>query len=61
MFEIDNQLKASETSLTWNSEDIDDYIERVRQVVTELNERVRKSQDNIIEIYKQVLQFGRLD
>ena len=53
--EIDTQLKAAETSLTWNSEGIDDYIERVRQVVTELNERVRKSQDNIIEIYKQVL------
>ena len=55
VFEIDSQLQSAETSLTWNSEGIDDYIERVRQVVTELNERVRKSQDNIIEIYKQVL------
>ena len=57
VLEIDNQLKAAETSLTWNSEGIDDYIERVLQMVEELNERVRKSQDNIIEIYKQISQW----
>ena len=58
---IDEQLKDAETKLTWNSEGIDDYIENIRVKVTELNERVRKTQDNIIEIYKQVVYAFRFE
>ena len=52
--EIDKMLAPALTTLNWNSDDMSDYIERCREKVTELNERVRQTQDNIIEIYKQV-------
>ena len=54
---IDRKMVAAEKSITWNCDDISDYIERLRHDVTELNERVRQSQDNIIEIYHQISQW----
>ena len=54
---IDKMLAPALSSLTWNSEDLYDYIENVRLVVGELNERVRQSQDNIIAIYKLISQW----
>ena len=54
---IDKMLDPALSSLTWNSEDLYDYIENVRLVVGELNERVRQSQDNIIAIYKLISQW----
>jgi dynein heavy chain len=57
---IDKKLKAAETTLTWNSEDISGYIDQVREVVTELNLRVRQTQDNVIDIYKLISQWEEM-
>ena len=58
---IDQKLEPALTSLTWNSEDLQGYIEQIFQRVKDLNERVRESQDNIIKIHDEVsFNFGRL-
>ena len=54
---IDKLLKPAETSMTWNSEGIDALVEKIQEHVQELNNRVRQTQDNVIEIYKQVSQW----
>ena len=51
---IDKNLEPALTSLMWNSEDLQGYIERIFQRVKDLNERVRESQDNIIKIHDEV-------
>ena len=51
---IDEKLEAAEKSLNWNSENIWDYIEGIRKCVADLNLRVRKAQDNVIKINKQI-------
>ena len=51
---IDKNLEPALTSLTWNSEDLQGYIERIFERVKDLNERVRDSQDNIIKIHDEV-------
>ena len=54
---IDKLLSPAETTMTWNGTDIYMYIENCLDAVSELNQRVRQSQDNIIEIYKQASQW----
>ena len=51
---IDEMLDPALTSLTWNSEDLQGYIERIFQRVKDLNESVRETQDNIIKIHDEV-------
>ena len=51
---IDQKLEPALTYLTWNSEDLQGYIERIFERVKDLNERVRESQDNIIKIHDEV-------
>lgn len=57
LVKIDEVLKKAETTLNWKSDGIDEYLERVIEIVTELNERIRQTQDNVIEIYKLMSQW----
>ena len=50
--EIDIQLQRAETELNWNSDGIWSYIENLRTMVTDLDDRVKKTQRNIEVIYE---------
>ena len=43
LVKIDEVLKKAETTLNWKSDGIDEYLERVIEIVTELNERIRQT------------------
>ena len=52
--DLDNDLEAAEKTLNWNSENIWDYIESLRRNVADLHTRVRKAQENIEKINKEI-------
>ena len=54
---LDQKLAPAEESLTWNSDNLLLVIENILQDVRELNRRVRETQDNVIEIYREISQF----
>lgn len=45
--EIDEQLEQAEKTLTWNSEGVWEYIERIRDQVHDLERRVQAAKDNV--------------
>ena len=57
LLKIDEVLHRAETVMTWNSEDITEYLERVLDLVSELNERVRQSQENVKKIVQLIDQW----
>ena len=52
--ELDELLEPAEDTLTWNSEAIWPYVERLRTTVAGVNTRVRKAQDNITKIKETI-------
>ena len=52
--DLDSSLEAAEKSLNWNSENIWDYIENIRKTTDDLNSRLRKAQDNVLKINKEI-------
>ena len=52
--ELDELMEPAEQTLTWNSEAISPYVERLRSSVAKLNTRVRKAQDNITKIKETI-------
>uniref|UniRef100_A0A671VWY7 Dynein axonemal heavy chain 17 n=1 Tax=Sparus aurata TaxID=8175 RepID=A0A671VWY7_SPAAU len=48
--DIDAQLKKAEESLNWNSQDIWQYIQEVRDSVCDLESRLQRTKDNLEEI-----------
>ena len=54
---LDQNLAPAEKSLTWNSANLVVEIENILEEVRELNRRVRETQDNVIEIYKEIRKF----
>uniref|UniRef100_A0A8C4GZ62 Dynein heavy chain 9, axonemal n=1 Tax=Dicentrarchus labrax TaxID=13489 RepID=A0A8C4GZ62_DICLA len=48
--DIDAQLKKAEESLNWNSQDIWQYIQEVRDSVCDLESRLQRAKDNVQEI-----------
>ena len=54
ILDIDKDLEAAEETLNWNSENIWDYIEDIRKKVYNINSRVRKGQENVIKINKEI-------
>ena len=57
LLKIDEVLHRAETVMTWNSDDITEYLERVLDLVAELNERVRQTQDNVKKIVRLISQW----
>ena len=57
LLKIDEVLHRAETVMTWNSDDITEYLERVLDLVSELNERVRQTQDNVKKIVQLISQW----
>ena len=57
LVQLDLKLAPAEESLTWNSDNLLLVIENILQDVRELNRRVRETQDNVIEIYREISQF----
>ena len=57
VLKLDHILRKAETTMNWKADGIDEYLEKVLEIVSELNERIRKTQDNVIEIYKQISQW----
>ena len=51
---IDKILLRAEKHMTWNSDDVTEYLEKVLDIVSELNERIRQTQANVTEIVKLV-------
>ncbi|CAF4387328.1 unnamed protein product, partial [Adineta steineri] len=47
---IDQQLSDAENKLTWSTSGIGEYILRTRTVVFDLEQRLQKSKNNILEI-----------
>ena len=58
--EINLLLKPAETAINWQSSNIHSYVENVCEVVSDLNERVNKAQDNVIAIYKDISKFEQI-
>ena len=54
---IDQKLLPFETFMTWKTDKVLDCAENVSKIVAELNERVRQTQDNVIEIHKKISQW----
>lgn len=54
LMKIDEILLKAEKTMTWNSDDITEYLERVLEIVSELHDRICKSQENVVEIVKLV-------
>ena len=50
--ELNELIEPAETTLTWNSEHIWPYIERLRNTSKDLNERVKKAQENVSKLKK---------
>ena len=48
--DLDELLDPAETTLTWNSEHIWPYVERLRNTANDLNSRVKKAQENVTKI-----------
>ena len=57
---LDKNLHAAEHSLTWNSGDMWEYIEGLRTTALDLNTRVKKSQENILKIDKEINQWAEI-
>ena len=57
LLKIDSVLHRAETVMTWNSDDITEYLERVLDLVSELNERVRQTQENVKKILQLIGQW----
>ena len=55
--EVDLQLERAEHALNWNSEGIWNYIESLRSEVTDLSQRVAKTQQNVEEVTKIMQQW----
>ena len=55
--EVDLQLERAEHALNWNSEGIWNYIENLRSTVTDLAQRVAKTQQNVEEVTKIMQQW----
>ena len=54
---LDEILERAEKKMTWNSDDITEYLEKVLDIVSELNERIRQTQVNVIQITKLIGQW----
>ena len=48
--ELDELIEPAETTLTWNSEHIWPYVERLRNTANDLNSRVKKAQENVKKV-----------
>ena len=48
--ELDELIEPAETTLTWNSEHIWPYVERLRNTANDLNSRVKQAQENVTKI-----------
>lgn len=54
---LDDKLAEAETTMNWNSERIMDYIQNILEDVSMLNKKVKETQDNVIDIYKEISKF----
>ena len=54
---IDQKLLPMETFMNWKTDKTLEYVENLSNIVSELNERVRLTQDNVIKIYKKISQW----
>ena len=52
--EIDTILRPAESTFNWMSPDTESYALDLLTVVTEINERVKEAQDNVITIYREI-------
>merc|ERR1711952_436138 len=52
---IDRDLEAAEKTLTWNSENMWDYVEGLRLAALDLNTRVKQAQANVVKIKKDLV------
>ena len=52
--EIDTILRPAEKTFHWMSPDTDTYARDLLSVVSEINQRMKDAQDNVIAIYKEV-------
>ena len=57
LIKLDQKLAPAEESLTWNSENLFLELENILEEVRYLNRRVRETQDNVIEIHREISQF----
>ena len=57
---LDKELQAAEHSLTWNSGDMWEYIECLRKTALDINTRVKKCQENIVKIDKEINQWAEI-
>ena len=57
LLKIDEILFRAERCMTWNSDDITEYLEKLLEEVSELNERVRTTQENVQQILSLVSQW----
>ena len=60
VFELDENLQHAEETLTWNSPNIWSYIEGIRKNVDNLVTRVRKAQDNVHLIKKEISAWEKI-
>ena len=54
---LDDKLAEAETTMNWNSECIMEYIQNILEDVSILNKKVKETQDNVIDIYKEISKF----
>ena len=52
--ELDTILRPAETTFNWMSLDTESYAQDLLTVVTEINERVKEAQDNVITVDREI-------
>ena len=60
MKEIDMILRSAETTLNWLSDNVLNYVRNIQEIIKDLSERIFKSQDNIILIYREISQWEKI-
>ena len=55
--EIDLLLRSAETTLNWLSPNLLSYVRNIQEIIKDLNDRISKSQDNMILIYREMSQW----
>ena len=57
LLNLDKKLTVAESSINWNSSNILECIQEILDTVSSINNRVRQTQDNVIEIFKEISKF----
>lgn len=58
--ELDERLQHAEETLTWNSPNIWNYVESLRNSVRDLVNRVKKAQENVLLIKKEISAWEKI-